>query len=111
MKQEEECLCGAGDNIVMACSGSSDVGAISDKAARILHIAGKRKMNCLAVVGAGIEKSIITFKTKDVLVIDGCPIACGKRILEQHGFSGFKHLVVTELGLKKVNHQPLTKMY
>ncbi len=103
MKQEEKCLCGAGDNIVMACSGASDVGAITDKVARTLQIAGKRKMNCLAVVGAGIEKSIETFKTKDILVIDGCPIACGKRILEQHGFTHFKHLVVTELGLEKGN--------
>jgi uncharacterized metal-binding protein len=101
MEQEESCLCGAGDRIVMACSGASDVGLISDKVARTMQIAGKRKMSCLALVGAGIESSIAGFKTKDLLVIDGCPVACGKKMMEQHGFTNYKHLVITELGLKK----------
>lgn len=103
-KQEgkNKCQCGTnGHQIVMSCSGASDVGFISDKVARALHVAGKRKMSCLAVVGAGIEKSIQLFKTKDILVIDGCPTACGKRMMEQQGIEDYQHLVVTDLGLKK----------
>ncbi len=61
--KKENCFCAAGDYIVMACSGASDVGQISDLAARKLRENGVRKMNCLAVVGAGIEKSIESFKT------------------------------------------------
>lgn len=60
--KKQNCLCGAGEYIVMACSGASDVGQISDLVARKLHNNGVRKMNCLAVVGAGIEKSIENFK-------------------------------------------------
>ncbi|WP_372754991.1 putative zinc-binding protein [Labilibaculum sp.] len=100
--KEEKCQCGAtADNIVMSCSGASDVGLISDKVARALQVAGKRKMSCLAMVGAGIEKSITNFKTKDLLVIDGCPTSCGKKMMEQNGFSNYKHMVISELGLKK----------
>jgi uncharacterized metal-binding protein len=94
-------MCGTGDKIVLACSGASDVGCISDKVARSLQIAGKRKMSCLALVGAGIQKSIDNFKTKDLLVIDGCPIACGKRIVEKHDFANYKHVVITDYGFKK----------
>ncbi len=98
---EEKCQCSTGSKIVMACSGASDVGMISDKVARAMQIAGKRKMNCLSVVGAGIEKSITGFKQKDLLVIDGCGVACGKKILDQHGFTDYKHIIVTDYGLKK----------
>ncbi len=99
--KKENCLCGAGDYIVMACSGASDVGQISDLVARKLRENGVRKMNCLAVVGAGIEKSIESFKTKEILIIDGCPIDCGKRMMEQHNFPNYKYLRVTDLGFVK----------
>lgn len=102
MKNEEEaCGCNVGNRSVMSCSGASDVGLIADRVARALQIGNIRKMNCLPMVGAGIEKSIEGFKAKDILVIDGCPIGCGKRMLDQHNFKNYKHLVVTEQGFKK----------
>lgn len=107
-KKQVNCLCGAGDYIVMACSGASDVGQISDLVARKLRDNGVRKMNCLAVVGAGIEKSIENFRTKELLVIDGCPIDCGKRMMEQHNFTNYKYLRVTDLGFVKGN-TPVTE--
>lgn len=101
MEKQNECLCGAGEYIVMACSGASDVGQISDLVARKLRDNGVRKMNCLAVVGAGIEKSIESFKSKEILIIDGCPIDCGKRIMEKYNFTNYKYLRITDLGFKK----------
>lgn len=86
-EKKNQCTCNTSETkIVFACSGASDLGMITDLVSKRLHIAGKRKMNCLAVVGAGIKKSIDQFKSKDVLVIDGCSIACGKRMMEHHGF-------------------------
>lgn len=85
----------------MSCSGASDVGLIADRVARAMQVSGKRKMNCLPMIGTGIEKSIASFKSKDLLVIDGCPIACGKRILDQHGFDNYKHPIITQQGFKK----------
>ncbi len=95
------CLCGTGEYIVMACSGACDLGQITDAVARKLMDSGVRKMNCLAVVGAGIEKSIEDFKTKNVLMLDGCPIDCGKRILDKAGFVDYNYLRITDLGYKK----------
>jgi len=84
---KDACLCGSGELIVLACSGASDIGHITDLVARKLRDNKVRKMNCLAVIGAGIEKSIENFKKKNILVIDGCPIDCGKRIMDGNGFS------------------------
>jgi uncharacterized metal-binding protein len=95
------CLCGVSEYMVLACSGACDLGQITDLVARKLRDNGVRKMNCLAVVGAGIEKSIADFKTKNILMLDGCPIDCGKQILDKAGFENYTYLRVTDLGFKK----------
>jgi uncharacterized metal-binding protein len=95
------CLCGISENMVLACSGACDLGQITDLVARKLRDNNVRKMNCLAVVGAGIEKSIADFKTKNILMLDGCPIDCGKQILDKAGFENYSYFRVTDLGYKK----------
>jgi len=87
--------------MVLACSGACDLGQVTDLVARKLRDNGVRKMNCLAVVGAGIEPSIEAFKAKNILMLDGCPTDCGKRILDKYGFTDYKYMRVTDLGYKK----------
>jgi uncharacterized metal-binding protein len=96
-----DCLCGSQDNLVFSCSGASDLGQVTDIVARRLQIYGLRKMNCLSVIGANIENSIKGMKNKNILMIDGCPVNCGKKILDSAGFSDYDHLLITDLGLKK----------
>jgi uncharacterized metal-binding protein len=109
------CLCGSSDRIVFSCSGASDVGQVTDLVARRLRDQKIRKMNCLAVVGAGIEKSIEDFRAKNILVLDGCPIDCGKRIMDRNGFTGYQYIRMTDLGYKKgqtpVNEEVVNKAY
>ncbi|MEJ5266984.1 MAG: putative zinc-binding protein [Bacteroidales bacterium] len=107
-QEKSSCLCGVSEYMVLACSGACDLGQITDIVARRLRDNGVRKMNCLAVVGAGIEKSIENFKTKNILMLDGCPIDCGKKILEKAGFYDYKCLRVSDLGFKK-GQTPITE--
>ena len=100
-KKNENCLCGSDAHYVLSCSGACDVGHISDLVARKLSKEGIRKMNCLAVVGAGIENSIETFRKSNVLIIDGCPVDCGKKIADAAGINGYSYVRVTDLGLEK----------
>ncbi len=95
------CLCGSSGYMVLACSGACDLGQVTDMVARKLRDNNVRKMNCLAVIGAGIEKSIEDFKTKNILMLDGCPIDCGKRILDKAGFQDYNYIRVTDFGYKK----------
>lgn len=112
---ENTCLCNSDDYVVMACSGASDLGQLSDIIARRLQKEKARKMSCLAQVGAGFEKSIENFKTKNILLIDGCPLDCGKKILENNGLENFKYLRLTDLGLVKnkteLNEQTINEAY
>jgi uncharacterized metal-binding protein len=100
-QEKSSCLCGCKDYVVLACSGACDLGQITDLVARRLRDNGVRKMNCLAVVGAGITASIEQLKKTDVLMLDGCPVDCGKKILDNAGFKDYKYLRMTDLGLIK----------
>ncbi|OFY18942.1 MAG: hypothetical protein A2W98_01900 [Bacteroidetes bacterium GWF2_33_38] len=114
-QEKSSCLCGVSEYMVLACSGACDLGQITDIVARKLRDNEVRKMNCLAVVGAGIEKSIEDFKKKNILMLDGCPIDCGKQILDKAGFKDYKYLRVTDLGYKKgqtpVNEEVIKNVY
>jgi uncharacterized metal-binding protein len=113
--KNSDCQCGSAEYMVLACSGACDLGHVTDLVARKLRDNNIRKMNCLAVVAAGIEKPIEDFKTKSILLIDGCPIDCGKKILDNAGFSGYKYLRVTDLGYTKgqtpVNEAVINAVY
>lgn len=100
-EKKSGCLCGSSEYMVLACSGACDLGQISDLIARQLRDNGVRKMNCLAVVGAGIEKSIEDFKTKNILMLDGCAVDCGKKILDKAGFKDYRYVRLTDYGYTK----------
>lgn len=88
--------------MIFACSGAADVGAISDRAARKLTKDGKGKMFCLAGIGGRVQG--IMDKTRAaarILAIDGCPLDCTKKTLEQAGFTEFAHVRVTDFGMEK----------
>ena len=73
-----EC-CGGGIRMVYACSGQSNVGDISDRAARKLRDEGFAKMGCLAGIGADLSGYVETAKAADVcFAIDGCATACAR---------------------------------
>jgi len=62
---------------------------------------GLGKMTCLAAVGAGHSGFVESAKAADEnIVIDGCPISCGKQIFEESGIS-FTHLKTTDFGVEK----------
>lgn len=102
MGDNKENVCCAAPTLIFACSGAADVGAIADRAARKLTADGAGKMYCLAGIGgrvSGILKT--TQEAEKILAIDGCPLDCTKLSLEEAGFTQFKHMEVTDLGLKK----------
>jgi uncharacterized metal-binding protein len=86
---------------VITCSGSCDLGQLTDLVARKLRDNNIRKMNCLAAVGADIKPTIEAFKEANLLLLDGCPVDCGKKILDKAGIANYKYLRMTDLGYRK----------
>jgi uncharacterized metal-binding protein len=97
----EECCATNGNIMILACSGGSNVGQLSNQAAVDLTQEGFGKMFCLGVGGhlGGFVQS-----AKDVpqmVAIDGCDIGCAKAILEHAEVPIKSYLVLTDLGIEK----------
>jgi len=99
--EKKPCLCGTNEFNVVSCSGASDLRQLSDIVARKLRDNKVRKMNCLAMIAIDNQALITAFKSANVLVVDGCPVDCAKKILEKAGITDFNHLRLTDLGYKK----------
>lgn len=102
MSNQKSCECSAAPKLIFACSGSADVGALADQAARKMNREGFGKMFCLAGVGGRVSGIMKTTEAADkILVIDGCPLNCAKSCLEEAGFTQFEHLRLADIGMQK----------
>lgn len=96
------CTCQAAPDLIFPCSGASDVGALTDAAARQMTRDGLGRMYCLAGVGGRVPHILETVRAAGrILVVDGCPEECARKTLEQAGFYQFHHLQLAALGLVK----------
>lgn len=98
-----ECCCGSDKKIdlIYSCSGAANTGYLADGVARRMMKEGTGKMTCLAAVGA--ELSGFTQSAEAAgrnIVIDGCPVSCGKKIFERLGLP-YTHFKTTDFGVEK----------
>src|SRR5512146_1690896 len=108
MKTQTQCSCMTAPKLVFACSGAADVGGLADRAARQMTLDQTGKMYCLAGIGGRVNTIMeSTRAAAKILAIDGCPIECARKTLEQAGFAGFQHLKLADLGLQK-GSSPIT---
>ena len=95
--------------LIFACSGAADVGAVADQAARKLTREGVGKMFCLAGVGGRVAGILETTKAAGkILAIDGCALDCTKKCLEEAGLAAFVHLRLSDMGMEK-GKSPVTE--
>jgi uncharacterized metal-binding protein len=88
--------------MILACSGGSNVGQLSNQAAVELTQEGFGKLSCLAGVGAHLSGFVQSARDiPGLVVIDGCEIGCAKGVLEQAQVPLRGYLVITALGIDK----------
>ncbi|HET6452940.1 MAG TPA: putative zinc-binding protein [Armatimonadota bacterium] len=110
-----ECGCEGSVKLIFPCSGGSDVGALTDQAARRLTADGIGKIYCLAGIGGRLDAIMETTKSAaKILAIDGCKLDCARRTLRQAGFSRFEHIRLNDFGMEKgespVNDENIEKV-
>lgn len=97
--------CSGGKTLVFACSGGSNVGQITNEAAKKLDGEGVGTFFCLAGVGAMLDAMVANSRGADqVIAIDGCSVACAKVALEKAEVPITTYVVATELGIEKGHH-------
>ena len=104
--QKSSCSCGAEGKtrIIYSCSGiGSNVGQLANAAACRLAREGYGSGSCLAGVGGGIEKLVNAGRTADErIVIDGCPVGCAKKIMDDKNLPVDRYVLITDLGITKI---------
>jgi uncharacterized metal-binding protein len=98
----DACCAGGNDVMILACSGGSNVGQLSNQAAVELTQEGFGKMFCLAGIGGQLSGFVQSAKDVPLMVaIDGCAVGCAKAILKLAGVPLNRYLVITEEGIEK----------
>jgi uncharacterized metal-binding protein len=98
----ETTCCGGTVKLVASCSGRSNVGQIANRLMVDMERMGVLKGFCITGVGAGLSGFVESAKAAELIMIDGCPTGCGKKVLANNGVEPKRYFVITELlGIKK----------
>jgi len=98
----QDCCAPDGNVMILACSGGSNVGQLSNQAAVELTQEGFGKMHCLAGIGGHLSGFVQSAKDiPQMVAIDGCSVGCAKAILDHAEIPVKNYLVVTDLGIEK----------
>jgi uncharacterized metal-binding protein len=98
----QECCTENKEIMILACSGSSNLGQLANSAAVELTREGFGKMSCLAAIGAHLDNFVQSARNASNLVtIDGCPMGCARHALEHAGISLQTYVLLYDLGIEK----------
>jgi uncharacterized metal-binding protein len=98
---DEKANAGTAGTVILACSGGSDVGRISESVMVEMDRNGLGDAFCLAGLGAELPKFVNGSKGAKTIVIDGCPVGCAKKIFERHGITPSRYYVISGPGIEK----------
>jgi uncharacterized metal-binding protein len=102
-RKDSTCCSEGAKTLIVACSGGSNVGQVTNNVMIAMDRNGYGNAFCLAGIGAALSGFIESAKAGRTILIDGCPVACGKKAFEKYGIEPARYFVVTELGIAK-NH-------
>ncbi len=97
-----DCCAPNKNTMILACSGASNLGQLSNQAAVELAREGFGKMFCLAGIGAHLSGFVQSAKDVPAMVaVDGCSVGCAKKILEHAEVPLRAYFTISDLGIEK----------
>lgn len=92
------CSSGEKKRVVLACSGASNLGQVSNGLATRLQVTGKATMSCLTGVAADLPNYIKEARQSDeLIVLDGCSVACARKVIEAKGINDYRYFDISDL--------------
>lgn len=89
--------------LVYSCSGCSSAAQTANAIAIKMDRDQFAEMSCIAGVGGDVKPLVKTAKSgRDIIAIDGCPLACVKHCLARHDVEPKYHFVLTKYEVRKV---------
>ena len=111
MSPGQDCCCAADiPTLIFACSGSSNVGQLTNSLALRLARDGHGLMSCLAGVGAHLNGFVVPAKDCERLVVlDGCDHRCALKTFEHVEMRPHVYINLTEHGFLKQHGVPVAE--
>jgi uncharacterized metal-binding protein len=98
----DPCCVQGSNRMIVWCAGASNVGQMTHQVAVELASEGRGRLFCLAGIASHRSGFVRSAKdAADMLVLDGCPVACAAKILEHVEAPVMNHFVITEMGVEK----------
>jgi uncharacterized metal-binding protein len=98
----EACCEESSNRIIVWCAGAANVGQMSNQIAMELAQEGQGRLFCLSGIAAHRSGFVRSVKdAEDMLILDGCPIACAGKIVEHVDATPKNHFIITEFGVEK----------
>lgn len=92
--------------LVYSCSGCSNVAQLANDIALKLDQEKIAEMSCIAGVGGEVPHLVALAKSgREIIAIDGCPLACAKACLAKHNINPHLHFELSKFSIKKTYHQ------
>ncbi len=88
--------------LVYSCSGCSSAAQTANMIAIKMDRQQIAEMSCIAGIGGDVKPLVKTAKSgRDIIAIDGCPLACCKHSLAKHDVEPKHHLLLHEFDVPK----------
>ena len=92
--------------LVYSCSGSSSAAQMANHIAVKLDRMKVAEMSCIAGVGGDVKPLVNVAKSgRPIIALDGCPLQCAAKILQRQGLKADQHVDLSQLGVKKRQHE------
>lgn len=95
--------------LLYACSGCSSAAQLANHLAVRLDHAGEAEMSCIAGLGGDVPPLVrraqqAAREGRPIVVVDGCPLHCGRHTLVRHGLRPDLHWDLSRHQVRKENH-------
>lgn len=92
--------------LIYSCSGCSSAAQMANALAVRADRAGLAEMSCIAGIGGDVPQLVrVAQSGRPMLVLDGCELNCARRCLARQGLEPDAHLVLTKIGVRKIQHK------
>lgn len=91
--------------LIYSCSGCSSAAQLANHLAIRMDRADVAEMSCIAGLGGDVKPLVRLAKSgRPIVMLDGCPLQCGRRTLARHGLKPDLHRDLSRLGVSKEKH-------
>lgn len=95
--------------LIYSCSGCSSAAQLANHLAIRMDREGEAEMSCIAGLGGDVRPLVRTAAKaaesgRPIIMIDGCPLHCGRHTLARHGIQADLHWDLSRMQVGKEKH-------